>query len=115
MIRTPDVLIDLIKLDLVLAHRAGEVHYRAAGKKLLEAKLQVERAEEPSYELLSLIKKDIEDGDRAGQPFFAAAGYKLLEAKPQLGKRFGEWVRNNFRITLDQAEVYMRLAIAAQS
>ena len=114
MSRRPNVLVPLIKLDLVLAHRAGEVHYRAAGKKLLEAKLQFEVSEEQPYELVSLINKDIEDGDRAGKLFFAAAGEKLLEAKPQLGESFGSWVRNNFRIILEEAERYMRLALAAQ-
>jgi hypothetical protein len=113
MIRPPHVLVPLIKWDLVLAHRAGEVHYRAAGEKLLEAKLQFARSEEPPYELVSLINKDIEDGDRAGKLFFAAAGEKLLEARPQLGESFGSWVRNNFRITLEEAERCMRLALAA--
>jgi hypothetical protein len=91
MIRPPHVLVPLIKFDLVLAHRAGEVHYRAAGNKLLEAKLQLELSEEPPYAIFSVIKKDIEDGDRAGQLFFAAAGEKLLEAKSQLGEKFGTW------------------------
>jgi len=67
----------------------------------------------PLKVLIPLIKADIERGDRAGMEYYADAGDKLIEAKESAQIAHGywtAWVRKNFALSLETAQLYMRAA-----
>jgi len=72
----------------------------------------------PLAVLLPLIQNDLQRGReaavRAALPHYSAAGEKLLEAKAQLKHgEFTSWVRMNFKLSVETARHYMRLATHA--
>jgi curved DNA-binding protein CbpA len=62
------VLVPLIKDDLKAAHDAGLEHYRAAGEKLLEAKVQMEHGEFGPW-----LKRNFKLSDRQARTYMALA------------------------------------------
>jgi hypothetical protein len=62
------VLVPLIKDDLDAAHAAGLEHYRAAGEKLLEAKVQMEHGEFGPW-----LKHNFKLSDRQARTYMALA------------------------------------------
>lgn len=69
----------------------------------------------PLKVLVPLIEDDLRQGreaaERAGLPYYRNAGEKMLEAKPQVGHgSFQDWIKRNFGISKQQANLYMRLA-----
>jgi Protein of unknown function (DUF3102) len=62
-------------------------------------------------QLVPLIQTELEAGLSAGLEHYRRAGEYLLEAKAQMGYgNWGKWLKQNFVLSQDTAQDYMRLA-----
>jgi hypothetical protein len=69
----------------------------------------------PLKVLVPLIREELEQGHAAGLEHYRRAGEMLLEAKEQVQQgEWQGWVKRNFPLSINTANIYMRLATASE-